>query len=339
MRSQSALAAPERPLSLVAPQPALEVKNIVKTYGKVRALDGVSFSVDPGSIFGLLGPNGAGKSTTVKILNTLSFPNSGQAFVMGIDVLRYPDKIRHLVGWVGQKSGADSSDTARENLTLQGQIYGMKGRALTRRVDELLDQVGLMPVADRPVRTYSGGTLRRLDIALGLVHYPKVLFLDEPTSGLDPESRVAIWAELSRLAAQEAVTVFLTTHYLEEADRLAKKLVIMDKGRIIVEGTPEELKGELFGDAVQVDLQEHESADMVHGILAGLNCIREIIVESSTVRARANRAATAIPVILAALEARGVRVASVTMARPSLDDVYMRYTGKRFYAGGIGALE
>ena len=337
MRSASTLVA-EKPLPLVALQPALEVRDIVKTYGKVRALDGVSFSVEPGSIFALLGPNGAGKSTTVKILNTLSFPDSGQAFVMGIDVLRYPDKVRHSVGWVGQKSGADTSDTARENLTLQGQIYGMKGRELTQRVDKLLEQLGLVPVADRPVRTYSGGTVRRLDIALGLVHHPKVLFLDEPTSGLDPESRVAIWAELSRLAVQEAVTVFLTTHYLEEADRLANRLVIMDKGRIIVEGTPEELKGELFGDAVQVDLQQDESANMVRDVLAGLDCIREIIVESRTVRARANRAATAIPVVLAALEANGVRVSSVTMARPSLDDVYMRYTGRRFYAGDRGEL-
>lgn len=331
MRDLSTLLAIEESRS-PAPQPhALEVRDLVKTYsGKIRALDGVSFSVEAGSIFALLGPNGAGKSTTVKILNTLSLPDSGQAYVMGIDVLRHPDGVRRSVGWVAQMSGADIAATGRENLSLQGQIYGMHGRVLTERVNALLDQVGLTPDADRPVSTYSGGARRKLDIALSLVHRPRVLFLDEPTSGLDPESRVDIWSELTRLADQEGVTVFLTTHYLEEADRLAKKLAILDKGRIVAEGSPEQLKGEFFGDAVSVDLQQAEPEEMLRSILGELEGIREVAVEPKAVRARAKRGATAVPLMLAVLESHGVRVSSVKVARPSLHDVYLRYAGRVF---------
>jgi len=230
---------------------AIEASDLVKTYpGDVRALDGVSFAVEAGTVFGLLGPNGAGKSTTVKILTTLSRPDSGQARVAGIDVLRQPDRVRQSIGCVAQKSGVDPQATGRENLTLQGQLYGLGGRELKRRVAELLDRFGLAEAADRQARTYSGGMQRKLDVAMGFVHRPRALFLDEPTTGLDPEARADMWEEISRLAGEEGLTILLTTHYLEEADRLARRLAIVDHGTIVVEGTPEELKARFEREVV-----------------------------------------------------------------------------------------
>ena len=205
-------------------------------------------------IYGLLGPNGAGKSTTVKILTSLARPDSGEARVEGVDVLARPGQVRHMIGVVAQRSGADPTATGRENLILQGRLYGLRGAAVRARADELLAHFGLTEAAGRLVKTYSGGMQRRLDVALGLMHRPAVLFLDEPTTGLDPESRAAMWQEIARLAGGEGMTVLLTTHYLEEADRLAGRLAIVDRGRVVTSGTPDELKGELRGDAVQVEL-------------------------------------------------------------------------------------
>ncbi len=234
---------------------AIEAEGLVKTYpGEIRALDGLGFQVGAGTVFGMLGPNGAGKSTTVKILTTLSRPDEGRAIVAGFDVLERPNDVRRAIGVVAQRSGVDREATGRENLRLQGHLFDMGGRPLELRVVELLERLGLAEAADRIVKTYSGGMQRRLDIALGLVHHPKVLFLDEPTTGLDPEVRAAMWEEITRLATEEGLTIFLTTHYLEEADRLAGRLVIVDRGRIVAEGTPDELKGELKGDAVTVEL-------------------------------------------------------------------------------------
>src|SRR5918996_1909238 len=229
----------------------IEAHDLVKTYpGGVRALDGLGFAVEAGTVFGLLGPNGAGKTTTVKILTTLSRPDAGRARVAGLDVLRQADQVRRLIGVVAQRSGVDREATGRENLALQGLVHGLRGRELRRRVDGLLDRFGLAEAADRVVGGYSGGMQRRLDIALGLVHHPQVLFLDEPTTGLDPEVRADLWEEIARLAADEGLTILLTTHYLEEADRLASRLAIVDHGRVVVEGTPDGLKRELRGDAV-----------------------------------------------------------------------------------------
>jgi ABC-2 type transport system ATP-binding protein len=310
---------------------AIEAKDLVKTYrGGVRALDRVSFAVDAGTIFGLLGPNGAGKSTTVKILTTLSRPDSGEAWVAGYNVLGEPDRVRRAIGVVGQRSGADREETGRENLTLQGRIYGLGGAELRARVSELLDRFGLSEAADRLARTYSGGMQRRLDIAMALVHRPQVLFLDEPTTGLDPEVRAAMWGEISRLAKEERVTILLTTHYLEEADRLAHRVGIIDRGRIVVEGTPEELKGELRGDAVQVELAAPEANGRVHDALARLSWVRDVALDGHVLRARVDNGAAAVPAVLDALEEAGVKAASVTIARPSLDDVYLRYTGRTF---------
>jgi ABC-2 type transport system ATP-binding protein len=310
---------------------AIEAQGLVKTYpGGVRALDGLGFAVQAGTVFGLLGPNGAGKTTTVKILTTLSRPDAGRARVAGLDVLRQPDQVRRLIGVVAQHSGVDREATGRENLTLQGLVHGLRGRELRRRVAGLLERFGLAAAADRVVGGYSGGMQRRLDIALGLVHRPQVLFLDEPTTGLDPEVRADLWEEIARLATGEGLTILLTTHYLEEADRLASRLAIVDHGRIVVEGTPDGLKRELRGDAVQVELAEPEPDARVSGALDRLDTVREVTLEGRSLRARSDSGATAVPSVLAALESAGVKVASVTVARPSLDDVYLRHTGRAF---------
>jgi ABC-2 type transport system ATP-binding protein len=310
---------------------AIEASGLVKTYpGGVRALDGLSFEVEAGTVFGMLGPNGAGKSTTVKILTTLSRPDEGQARVGGFDILRQPDRVRRTIGVVAQRSGVDKEATGRENLRLQGQLFGMGRRDLERRASELLERFGLADAADRIVRTYSGGMQRRLDIALGLIHGPGILFLDEPTTGLDPEVRTGMWVEIRRLASEEGITVLLTTHYLEEADRLARRLVIVDRGRIVAEGEPEQLKGELRGDAISIELQDPESNGRVTHALDRLGEVREVSVDGRSLRARADDGARAVPIVLQTLEASGVRVASVTVARPSLDDVYLRYTGRTF---------
>jgi len=310
---------------------AIEARTLVKTYkGGVRALDGVSLSAASGTVFGLLGPNGAGKSTIVKILTTLSRPDSGEAWVAGINVVRDPGKVRRVIGVVAQNSGLDVNATGRENLILQGRLYGMRGPAMRRRADELLERLGVADAANRIVRTYSGGMKRKLDVAVGLMQKPKVLFLDEPTTGLDPEARVDMWAEVSRLAGQEGLTILLTTHYLEEADHLAQRLAIVDKGRVVAEGTPDELKGELRGDTITMLLEERSLDGLVHRILKNMPSVREVAVEDKTVRARADVGASALPIMLAALEAEGVRVASVTVSRPSLDDVYLRYAGRAF---------
>src|SRR5215216_5723163 len=211
---------------------AIEAEALVKTYpGDVRALDGLTLAVPAGTIFGLLGPNGAGKSTTVRILTTLSRADAGVARVAGHDVVAEAGLVRRAIGCVGQRSGADREATGRENLVLQGQLHEMRGRELAARVDALLAQFGLTDAADRIVKTYSGGMQRRLDIAMALVHRPRVLFLDEPTTGLDPEVRVEMWREIERLK-QQGLSILLTTHYLEEADRLASELVIVDRGRV-----------------------------------------------------------------------------------------------------------
>jgi ABC-2 type transport system ATP-binding protein len=306
----------------------IEARALVKTYpGDVRALDGLSFVVEAGTVFALVGPNGAGKSTTVKILTTLSKPDAGEARVAGIDVLRRPDAVRHAIGCVAQKSGIDLAATGRENLMLQGHVYGMRGAELKRRAADLLISAGIADAADRVTRTYSGGMQRKLDVAMGLVHRPEVLFLDEPTTGLDPQARLDMWDEIARLARDEGLTILLTTHYLDEADRLAQRLAIVDRGKVVAEGSPEQLKGELRGDAIHVELDE--PVDDVSSLDA-LQGVRDIVVEGRLLHARTDSGARMVPVVLAALEAAGIGVSSVTVARPSLDDVYLRHAGRAF---------
>jgi ABC-2 type transport system ATP-binding protein len=316
---------------------AIVAEDLRKRYKDVQALDGVSFSVREGEVFGLLGPNGAGKSTAVRSLATLTQPDSGRAFVAGEDVMRHPNRVRRATGYVAQDSGVDWEATGRENLMLQGRIHGMAGAPLRSRVDELLELVGLREAADRIARGYSGGMKRRLDIATGLVHKPRVLFLDEPTTGLDPEARAAMWVEVERLAAQESLTILLTTHYLEEADRLAERVAIVSRGKIVVEGTPEELKANLRGELVTVELggsngRVEEAAEIVRSI----DGAGDVGVEGRLVRARVPNGAKAIPAILSRLESRDFEIDSVTTARPSLDDVYLHYTGRDFATEDAG---
>lgn len=311
---------------------AIGARSLEKTYpGDVRALDGLSFSTEEGTVFGLLGPNGAGKSTAVKILTTLSTPDAGEATVAGFDVLGEPAAVRKAIGVVAQRSGLDREATGRENLRLQGQLHDLGGGDLDRRVDELLEQFGLADAATRLVREYSGGMQRRLDIALALVHRPRVLFLDEPTTGLDPEVRAEMWQEIARLTG-EGLTVLLTTHYMEEADRLATRLAIVDRGSVVAAGSPDELKRELRGDAIHVELTEAAEDGRVSAVVDRVDGVREAVVNGAGFHARADDGARAVPSVLAALEAGGIEVTSVTVARPSLDDVYLRYTGRTFSA-------
>ena len=309
----------------------VQAEGLRKTYKPdVRALDGLSFSVPAGTVFALLGPNGAGKTTTVRILTTLARPDSGSARVAGIDVLAHPSRARSVIGAVSQHSGAVSLLTGQENLALQGKLHGMRGRALHRRVAGLLDQFGLAGAARRPARTYSGGMRRRLDIATVLVHRPAVLFLDEPTTGLDPEGRADLWAVLTGLAGQHGTTILITTHYLEEADQYAATVAIVDQGRIVAEGPPDQLKAGLRGDSVVLELASPGQVEPAQKALAPLPEVRGLSADGAVLRARVADGPRALPAVLAALDAGGVPVRSVTVARPSLDDVYLHYAGRSF---------
>jgi ABC-2 type transport system ATP-binding protein len=311
---------------------AIEVEGLEKAYKDVRALDGIRFAVPEGEVFGLLGPNGAGKSTTVRILATLTKADAGRATVSGHDVATRAGAVRRAIGYVPQASGVDREATGRENLLLQGRLQGMRGADLDRRAAELLGTFGLTDKAHALVKTYSGGMKRRLDVAMGLVHRPRVLFLDEPTTGLDPEARAAMWEELERLAAAESLTILLTTHYLEEADRLARRVAIVSRGQVVVEGTPEALKRELRGDAVTVELDGADSAHAadVADVARALHGVHEVTADGRRLHLRVDHGAQAVPVILGALDAAGAGVHAVTVSRPSLDDVYLHHTGRDF---------
>ncbi|HUJ06461.1 MAG TPA: ATP-binding cassette domain-containing protein [Streptosporangiaceae bacterium] len=314
----------------------IEADGLTKTYkGDVRALDGLSFSVQAGTVFALLGPNGAGKTTTMRILTTLSRPDRGRASVAGLDVLARPGKVRSAIGSVSQHSGSVGLLTGRENLTMQGSIYGLRGRDLRRRVTELLGALGLAEAADRQARTYSGGMRRRLDVATVLVHRPTVLFLDEPTTGLDPEGRSDLWSVLTELTSA-GTTVLVTTHYLEEADQYAARIAIVDRGRIVAEGTSAELKAALRGDSVLLELDGADRAAQAAKVLADLPTVIAAATDGSVLRARVADGPSALPAVLSSLEAKGITVRSVTVARPSLDDVYLHHTGRSFHqAEGI----
>ncbi len=336
LRSPGVTASTERKDATMAinTTPALEADGLVKTYstgrGKplIRALDGLSFAADTGTVFGLLGPNGAGKSTTIKILSTLAKADAGRATVAGIDVGRHPARVRKAIGFVAQKPVSDPVDTGTENLVLAGRLQGLSARDARARAAELLDRFGLGDAADRQVKTYSGGMARKLDVAIGLMNRPQVLFLDEPTTGLDPEARAELWAEIEKMTRIENMTVLLTTHYLEEADRLAARLAIVDHGTVVAQGTPEELKNGLRGDAVIIELAPDSDPAYALAALANVEALREIGADGRTIRARADLGAATLPQALAALELAALPVASATVARPSLDDVYLRHTGR-----------
>jgi ABC-2 type transport system ATP-binding protein len=312
---------------------AIETQGLVREFKKgPRAVDGIDLRVEPGEVYGFLGPNGAGKSTTVKILTTLSRPDSGTARVLGLDVTMNADRVRHAIGLVSQRASSDPMATGRENLMLAARLQGMPGRVASQRAEELLARFELSDAADRLAKTYSGGMSRKLDVAIGLMHRPRVLFLDEPTTGLDPQARVAMWAEIRRISIAEQMTVLLTTHYLDEADQLADRLAIVDGGKVVVEGTPDQLKRELRGDTIQVELGSAADAEGAIALLGRIADVDDVVVEGDTLRARAADGVGAVAAVVATLEAGAVDVASVTTARPSLDDVYLRHVGRFFEA-------
>ncbi|KKK06532.1 ATP-binding cassette domain-containing protein [Micromonospora sp. HK10] len=312
---------------------SIQVNDLVKTYPRnVRALDGLTFSVREGTVFGLLGPNGAGKSTAVRILSTLSRQDSGSAVVAGYDVGRQPGKVRGLIGLVGQKISAAPTATVRENVLLQGRMYGIKGRELAARADEAIARVGLSDAAGRPVGLCSGGMKRRVDIAMSIVHRPKVLFLDEPTTGLDPEIRLQLWDDLAKLVNAEGLTILLTTHYLEEADTLASEVAIVDKGRIVTCGSPSSLKQQLRGDTLVVELATDDVAMRASGLLSGVGEVTDVKVDGRLLHARAEAGGAAVPAVLDRLSQAGLHVTSVTVSQPTLDDVYLKHTGRRLAA-------
>ncbi len=308
---------------------AIVIENLSKTYANgVKAVDGVTLKIKQGEIFGLLGPNGAGKSTTVRMLTTLTAPSGGGAQVAGCDIARDPSGVRARIGYVAQASGVDKWATGRENLALQARLMRVPSAEVESRVTRLLQWVRLEEAAQRIVKTYSGGMKRRLDLAMGLVNDPGVLFLDEPTTGLDPETRAALWSDLIRLRKERNLTVLITTHYLDEADRLCDRLAIIDKGKVVVEGTPAELKALIRGDTVSLEVGEE--APRAVDLLRSVAGVLQTLQDGATVIARVEQGATALPVLITALEKSGVAVRSATLGRPSLDDVYMHHTGHRF---------
>jgi ABC-2 type transport system ATP-binding protein len=314
--------------------PVIEVTDLVKVYkGGTRAVDGISFSVGVGEFFGFLGPNGAGKTTTIRILATLLRPTSGTATVDGIDVLAHPGEVRKHVGFAMQTVAIDPLATGRENLELIGRLRRVPGPELKARIDELLVLMKLTESQKKIVGTYSGGMKRRLDLASALLHRPRVLFLDEPTEGLDPQSRTALWEELESVN-RSGTTMFLTTHYMEEADRLCNRIAIVDEGKIVVGGTPAELKRTVGSDVVELQLEaddsdalEQQRAD-IGRMLDGFAPIAEIKPSASGVQLYIANAAATIPELVRRLDGNGVRIGALTMHQPSLDDVFLRYTGK-----------
>lgn len=315
---------------------AIEATELTRTYGKgekaVPALDRLSLAVPAGVIFGLLGPNGAGKSTTVRILTTLSTADSGTATVAGFDVGREAGKVQRAIGYVSQKPGFDPAATGRENLVLQARVHGLPRREAARRAADLLSRFQLTDAADRLARTWSGGMQRKLDVALGLIHGPQVLFLDEPTTGLDPEARAEMWEEISRLRS-DGLTVLLTTHYLEEADHLADHLAVIDRGTMVVEGRPDDLKAQVGHDTIVVDLtSEEDTGPARQALTEAIPTATRITAEGTTTRVTVPDGESALAAAVSAVARAGIELTSLTLARPSLDDVYARYAGRSFQA-------
>jgi ABC-2 type transport system ATP-binding protein len=294
----------------------------------VEAVKGIDLSVQEGEIFGFLGPNGAGKSTTLRMLTTLIQPTAGQARVVGHDLLLESSQVRKRIGYVSQAGGADETATGRENLILQARLYGLSRDTARKRTDELLISLELASFADRLVKTYSGGQKRRLDLALGMVNSPRLLFLDEPTSGLDPQSRAHLWEEVRKLRAL-GTTIFMTTHYLEEADVLADRLAIMDDGCIVAEGTPDELKQLIAGDVITLGLEtQNGHYPKIQNLLQGQTFVREMHKGDDEVQLYVERGEENLAEIIRLVDGAGLRINKVAMTRPSLDDVFLRKTGR-----------
>jgi ABC-2 type transport system ATP-binding protein len=310
----------------------IQTQGLTKTFqarkGAVEAVRGVDLEVQEGEIFGFLGPNGAGKTTTLRMLATLLQPTSGKATVCGYDLLREGGRVRRQIGYVGQKGGAEASETGRENLVLQGRLYGMGKSEAKIRAAELISKLDLGPFADRLARTYSGGQHRRLDIAMGMMHRPRLLILDEPTTGLDPQSRARIWEEVRRLR-EEGMTIFLTTHYMDEADGLCDRLAIIDDGKIESLDTPSALKQRIAGDIISLGLDlKNGAVARVTEILRTQSFLRNLEQSEHGLQLYVDRGEEVLPEVLRLLDSNGALLRTVTLARPTLDDVFLRMTGR-----------
>jgi ABC-2 type transport system ATP-binding protein len=314
------------PLSTSGIEPAVSVESLVKTFGgSVRALDGVTFEIPAGTVLGLLGPNGAGKTTVVRVLTTLLRPDSGRAAVAGVDVLAHPEVARRVIGLAGQYAAVDEALTGTENLQLVGSLNHLPRADRKARAAELLEQFGLSEAGDRPLKTYSGGMRRRLDLAAALVARPPVLFLDEPTTGLDPRSRIDLWAVIEQLVAG-GTTLLLTTQYLEEADRLADQICVIDHGRVIAEGTPAELKATLGGTVVEVVLANADIASAAVRLLSGAG-EAEPVQEDNVVRVATSAGPATLTEVVRRLDGAGIVASGLQLRQPSLDDVFLSLTG------------
>jgi ABC-2 type transport system ATP-binding protein len=311
------------------PEAVIETRGLRRVFKsrqrQVEAVAGVDLNVSAGEIFGFLGPNGAGKTTTLRMLATLLPPSGGSARVAGCDLATQQDRIRDRIGYVGQAGGSDREITGRTELVFQGRLYGMSTAAAQKRAVELIDMLELEGAADRKTGTYSGGQKRRLDIGLGLVHGPKLLFLDEPTTGLDPQSRARVWDEVRRMH-ERGTTVFLTTHYLDEADALCDRVAIIDYGKIVAEGTPEELKRAIAGDVVTFSVAGEQKRALE--LIQGEPFVREARLENGSVHLYVDRGELAMPAILRLLDGASLQLLTVELHRPSLDDVFLRQTGR-----------
>lgn len=335
--------------------PVIEVKNLVKTYpGNVEAVKSINFQVGDGEFFGFLGPNGAGKSTTIKILITLLGRTGGEVKILGYDVEKDAEAVRRLIGYAAQEASPDDELTGRENLNIQGNLYGLDQKTIKERSQELLDLMDLTEggAGDRKVGTYSGGMRKRLDLATALIHRPRILFLDEPTTGLDPQNRAGLWRYLERLNKQEGLTIFLTTHYMEEADRLCERLAIIDHGRIITEGSPAQLKSNLGGDVITLGFKSNgssatEQADKAKELIQPLPFVRDLTLGTGATQGSlavvVQNGGESVPPVMRTLDSAGIIVNSLTLTSPSLDDVFLKYTGERIrqddpvpYTGGRG---
>jgi ABC-2 type transport system ATP-binding protein len=317
---------------------SIEVEGLVKQFKKgPRAVDGIDLHVEPGEIYGFLGPNGAGKSTTVLMLTTLLPPTDGIARVGGWDVAREGARVRETIGAALQEAALDPFLTAREHMRLQTSLHGIPKAERERRGDELIERVGLADAADRRVGGFSGGMRRRLDLALSLVHGPKILFLDEPTTGLDPQSRASLWEEVERLAREDGVTVFLTTQYLEEADSLAARVGIIDRGKIVAEGTPAALKAEIGDPSLEAVPADPDRRDDMTRVLERFGGEGECVHhEHGSVGVRLRGGDRSLPDVVRALDAEGVAVASLQLHAPTLDDVFLEKTGRSLEGSGDG---
>jgi len=305
---------------------AILVEGLHKRYGDVVALDGVDLAVPEGTVLGLLGPNGAGKTTAVRVLTTLTKPDAGRAEVAGLDVVREPARVRTLIGLAGQYAAVDENLTGRENLVLVGRLNHMARADCRSRAATLLERFQLSDAADRPVKTYSGGMRRRLDLSLALVNRPPVLFLDEPTTGLDPRSRTELWTIIGELVA-DGTSLLLTTQYLEEADRLADRIAVVDGGRVIAEGTSEELKGRLGGTSLEVGVTDEKAAMEAAEVLAPIGTLADRDGGGTLLRLTVEDGPRALVEVVRGLDARGIAATTLALREPSLDDVFLALTG------------